>query len=420
MTKNLISFVGMLILILIGFLLSENRKKIFWKTIILGSLLQIILGILVLKTLPGRWFFEVFNKVFIALINFSDKGAEFIFGRLVSDVDTFGYIFAFKILPTIIFFSAFMSILYYFGIMQLVVELFARLMVKTMGVSGAESLSCSANIFVGQTEAPLLIRPFVKDMTRSELLAVMTGGMATIAGGVMAAYVGLLNKYVSDIAGHLMTASVMSAPAALVFSKLLIPEIEEPKTLGHVKVKIETMDANVLDAISNGTILGAKLALNVGAMLISFMALLYFLNYLLGLVGKIFPFTFTQELTFDKLFGLFFAPITFLMGVDFKDIFVAGQLVGQKTFFNEFVAYANMSKMFLENPNIVSHRSAVILSYALCGFSNFLSIGIQIGGIGGIAPERKHELAKLGIKSLIAGTLACLQTATIAGFLLTK
>jgi CNT family concentrative nucleoside transporter len=420
MTKNLISFVGMLVLIFIAYLLSENRKKIFWKTIIWGSLLQIILGFLVLKTLPGRWFFEIFNKCFVAIVNFSDKGAEFVFGSLVSDTKTFGYIFAFKVLPTIIFFSAFMSILYYFGIMQWVVELFARIMVKTMGVSGAESLSCSANIFVGQTEAPLLIRPFVKDMTRSELLAVMTGGMATIAGGVMAAYVGLLNKYVPDIAGHLMTASVMSAPASLVFSKLLVPETEESKTLGHVKVKIEKQDVNVLDAISNGTILGAKLALNVGAMLISFMALLYLLNFVLSFIGNMLPFSFTKDLTFDKLFGLIFAPITFLMGVDFKDIFVAGQLVGQKTFFNEFVAYANMAKMFLDNPGIVTDRTAVILSYALCGFSNFLSIGIQIGGIGGIAPERKQELARLGIKALVAGTLACLQTATIAGFLLTK
>ncbi len=417
--NNLISFAGLVILILIGWFFSENRKKILWKTIFWGTILQILLGFLVLKTPPGRWFFEIFNKIFITIVNFSDKGAEFIFAGLVSDTDKFGYIFAFKVLPTIIFFSAFMSVLYYFGIMQKVVELFAHLMVKLMGISGAESLSCSANIFVGQTEAPLMIKPYVNDMTRSELLAVMTGGMATIAGGVMAAYVGLLNKYVLDIAGHLMTASVMSAPAALVFAKLLIPETEEPKTLGYVKVKYESEDVNVIDAIANGTTLGLQLALNVGAMLISFMAILYLLNFLLSFLGNLLPFEFTKGLSFDKIFGLLFSPIAFIMGIELKDISIAGQFIGQKTFFNEFVAYANMSKLYLENPQIFSQRTAIILSYALCGFSNFLSIGIQIGGIGSIAPKRKHDLAKLGIKALVAGTLACLQTATVAGFLLT-
>ncbi len=417
--KNLVSLFGMLTLIFIGWLLSEKRKQILWKTIIWGTLLQVVLGVIVLKTPPGRWFFEIFNNAFITLVSFSEKGAEFIFGGLVSDTEKFGYIFAFKVLPTIVFFSAFISILYYFGIMQFIVELFARVMVKTMGVSGAESLCCSANIFVGQTEAPLLIRPYIKDMTRSELLAVMTGGMATIAGGVMAAYVSLLNKYIPDIAGHLMTASVMSAPAALVFSKLLIPETEEPKTLGHVKVKYEKTDVNIIDAVANGTTLGLRLAVNVGAMLISFMALLYFANYLLSVIGNLLPFGITKNLSFDKIFGLIFSPLSWLLGVDSKDIFIAGNLIGQKTFFNEFVAYANWAQMYMNNPEIVSHRTAVILSYALCGFSNFLSIGIQIGGIGAIAPDRKHELARLGIKSLIAGTLACLQTATVAGLVLT-
>ncbi|MCX7940931.1 MAG: NupC/NupG family nucleoside CNT transporter [Endomicrobia bacterium] len=418
--KNLVSLFGMLVLIAIGWLLSEDKKRILWRTILWGTLLQIILGLIVLKTPPGRWFFEVFNKAFIVLVSFSERGAEFIFGELVTNTDKFGYIFAFKVLPTIIFFSAFISILYYFGVMQFIVELFARIMVRTMGTSGAESLCCSANVFVGQTEAPLLVRPYVKDMTRSELLAVMTGGMATIAGGVMAAYVSLLKNYIPDIAGHLMTASVMSAPAALVFSKLLVPETEEPKTLGHVKVKYEKTDVNVIDAVANGTTVGLRLAVNVGAMLISFMALLYFANYLLSTLGNLLPFEVTKNLSFDKLFGLIFAPISWLLGVDSKDIFIAGNLIGQKTFFNEFVAYANWAHMYANNPQIVTHRTAVILSYALCGFSNFLSIGIQIGGIGAIAPERKHDLARLGIKSLIAGTLACLQTATVAGILLTK
>ncbi len=417
-TKNFISFIGMLVLIFIGWLLSQYKNKILWRTIFWGSLLQIILGIIVLKTPPGRWFFEIFNTMFIKLVSFSESGAEFIFGGLVSDTEKFGYIFAFKVLPTIIFFSAFMSILYYFGVMQFIVELFARIMVKFMGTSGAETLCCAANVFVGQTEAPLMVRPYVSEMTRSELLAVMTGGMATIAGGVMAAYVSLLNKYIPDIAGHLMTASVMSAPAALVFSKLLLPETEEPKTLGHVKIKYEKTDVNLLDAIANGTTLGLRLAVNVGAMLISFMALLYLANFLLSSLGNLLPFSWTKNLSFDKIFGLIFAPLSYLLGVDSKDIVIAGQLIGQKTFFNEFVAYANWAQMYITNPQIVSHRTAVILSYALCGFSNFLSIGIQIGGIGTIAPQRKHELAQLGIRALVAGTLACLQTATVAGILL--
>ncbi|MFN3550787.1 MAG: NupC/NupG family nucleoside CNT transporter [Endomicrobiia bacterium] len=418
--KNLTSLVGLIFLIFIAYLLSENKKKISFKTIFWGTFLQIILGIIVLRTSIGRWFFELFNKFFILIVSFSEKGAEFIFGELVSNTEKFGYIFAFKVLPTIIFFSSFISILYYFGIMQIIVEFFARIMVKTMGVSGAESLCCSANIFVGQTEAPLLVRPYINDMTRSELLAVMTGGMATIAGGVMAAYVSLLKNYIPDIAGHLMTASVMSAPAALVFAKILFPETEEPKTLGHVKIKYEKIDVNILDAITNGTKVGLNLAVNVGAMLISFMALLYFANYILNFLGNLLPFGFTKNLSFDKIFGLIFSPVSFLLGVDIKDIFIAGNLIGQKTFFNEFVAYANWAKMYIENPNVVSYRTAVILSYALCGFSNFLSIGIQIGGIGSIAPQKKSELARLGIYALLASTLACLQTATVAGFILTK
>lgn len=418
--KNFISLLGLFFLLFIACLFSKNRNKISFKTVFWGTFLQIILGIIVLKTLPGRWFFEFFNKFFILIVSFSEKGAEFVFGGLVSDTEKFGYIFAFKVLPTIIFFSAFISILYYFGVMQFIVEIFARVMVKTMGVSGAESLCCSANIFVGQTEAPLLVAPYINNMTKSELLAVMTGGMATIAGGVMAAYVSLLKNYIPDIAGHLMTASVMSAPASLVFAKILIPETEEPKTLGHVKIKYEKTDVNILDAITNGTKVGLHLAVNVGAMLISFMALLYFANYILNFFGNLLPFGFTKNLSFDKIFGLIFSPISFLLGVDSKDIFIAGNLIGQKTFFNEFVAYANWAKMYFENPNIVSYRTAVILSYALCGFSNFLSIGIQIGGIGTLAPQKKHDLARLGIYALVASTLACLQTATIAGILVTK
>lgn len=416
---RIISILGLFTLILIGYILSENRRLISWRVVIWGSLLQIILGVAVLLTPPGRWLFEAFNSVFIKIISFSEEGARFVFGNLVDDKGVWGFIFAFKVLTTIIFFSAFIQVLYYFGVMQFIVEVFARIMVKTMGTSGAETLSASANIFVGQTEAPLVVRPYVKEMTRSELLAVMTGGMATIAGGVMAAYVLMLKDYIPDIAGHLLTASVMSSPAALVFAKLLIPETEEPKTLGHVKVAYEKTDVNIIDAVANGTTLGLQLAFNVGAMLVSFMSLLAMLNFLLSKLGVLIPFEFMKDLSLQKIFGFLFYPVAFIIGCDPKDLYTAAQLIGVKTALNEFVAYLDMAKLITENPEFLSYRTRVVLAYALCGFSNFLSIGIQIGGIGAIAPEKKHELARLGIKALIAGTLACLQTATIAGIFIT-
>jgi len=415
MFEKIISFLGMFVLLGIAWLFSSNKKSINLKTVLMGTLLQIVFAVLVLKSPPGRAFFLFMNNVIVKLLSFADAGAEFLFGNLVTNRQSFGYIFAFQVLPTIIFFSSLMAVLYYLGIMQLIVVLFAKIMTKFMGTSGAESLSCSANIFVGQTEAPLVVRPYVGDMTMSELLAVMTGGMATIAGGVMAAYVGMLKDYFPEIAGHLLSASVMSAPAALVMSKIILPETEEPKTKGVVKIHYEKTDANIIDAAANGATLGCQLALNVGACLIAFMGLLTLINAILGFLGG---FIGLQDLSLQKIFGFVFSPLAWIMGVPWKDCYVIGDLMGQKTAINEFVAYFNFAVYLRDNPGVLDKRSIVIATYALCGFSNFLSIAIQIGGIGGIAPHRRHDLAKLGLRSVLAGSLACFMTATIAGFLI--
>lgn len=411
---KIISFLGIFVLLFIAWLFSKNKKAINYKTVLAGTLIQLVFALLVLKFPPGRKFFQIMNDVIIKIISFSDEGAKFIFGNLINN-DSLGFIFAFQVLPTIIFFSSLMSVLYYLGIMQKIVVFFAKIMAKFMGTSGAESLSASANIFVGQTEAPLVVKPYVSEMTMSELMAVMTGGMATIAGGVMAAYVGILKDYLPNIAGHLLAASVMSAPAALVMAKIIIPETEEPKTMGVVKLNVEITDANIIDAAANGATTGLTLALNVAACLIAFMALLAFGNYIVGLMGGIFGY---PELTLEKIMGWIFYPLAWIMGVPSSDAAQVASWMGQKTILNEFVAYFNMAKFLQAHPNGISERAIVIASYALCGFSNFLSIAIQIGGIGGIAPNRRHDLAKLGIYAVIAGSLACFMTATIAGLLI--
>ncbi|MDI6757666.1 MAG: NupC/NupG family nucleoside CNT transporter [Endomicrobiia bacterium] len=409
-----ISFIGMFALIGIAWIFSKNKKAVNLKTVVAGMLLQIVFALIVLKSPPGRAFFQFMNDVIIKLLSFSDEGAKFLFGNLINN-DSLGFIFAFQVLPTIIFFSSLMSVLYYLGIMQLIVVFFAKIMARLMGTSGAESLSASANIFVGQTEAPLVVRPYVAEMTQSELMAVMTGGMATIAGGVMAAYVGILKNYMPNIAGHLLAASIMSAPAALVMAKIIIPETEEPKTRGVVKIEYKTDDANVIDAAANGATVGMQLALNVGACLIAFMAILALANFVVGQAGGIFG---VGGLSLQKIFGWVFSPLAWIMGVPSADIQIIGNFMGQKTVLNEFVAYFNLAASLRDNPGILSERSVVIATYALCGFSNFLSIAIQIGGIGGIAPSRRHDLAKLGLYAVLAGSLACFMTATIAGFLI--
>ncbi|MBU2530754.1 MAG: NupC/NupG family nucleoside CNT transporter [Elusimicrobia bacterium] len=411
---QLISFFGIFVLLGIACAFSKHKKKINWKTIGVGLLMQFVFALIILKTPPGKKFFQFMNDVIIKLLSFSDEGAKFLFGSLINN-DSLGFIFAFQVLPTIIFFSSLMSVLYYLGIMQKVMVFFAKIMAKLMGVSGAESLSASANIFVGQTEAPLVIRPYVSDMTQSELLAIMTGGMATIAGGVMAAYVGILKDFLPNIAGHLLAASIMSAPAALVMAKMILPETGAPKTMGIVKMHIQIDDANVIDAAANGAILGLKLALNVAACLIAFMSLLALANFLVGYAGG---FVGLGSLSLEKILSWVFMPLAWIMGVSSGEVLHVANWMGQKTILNEFVAYFNMATFLKENPGLLSERSITIASYALCGFSNLLSIAIQIGGIGGIAPNRRHDLAKLGLYAVLAGSLACFLTATFAGMLL--
>ena len=431
--ERLISVLGTVVLVGIAWLFSMNRKKINWKTVAVGITLQVILALIVLVSPPGRWFFSKMNDVIVGMLSFSEAGAKFLFGNLVHNyipvgvlenynfVETIrtvaygGAFFAFSVLPTIIFFSSLMSVMYYLGVMQLIVLAFAKVMTKFMGVSGAESLSCSANIFVGQTEAPLLVRPFISDMTKSELLAVMTGGMATVAGGVMAAYVGMLKDFFPQIAGHLLTASVMSAPAALVMAKIILPETEESKTAGLVKIHYEKTDANIIDAAANGATVGLQLALNVAGCLIAFMSLLAMLNFLIGWSGGLFG---VAGLSLQKIFGFIFAPLAWIMGVPWKDCAVIGNLMGVKTALNEFVAYFDFAVFIKNNPGVLAERSMIIATYALCGFSNFLSIAIQICGIGSLAPNRRHDLAKLGLWAVLAGSLACFMTATIAGILI--
>jgi CNT family concentrative nucleoside transporter len=392
-------------MLLIAFLLSADKKKINWRTILSGVGLQILLGLIILKTSWGQSVFEGARAVFTGILNYTAEGSSFIFGSL-TDTKKFGFIFFVMVLPTIIFTSSLMSVLYHIGLMQFVIKITAKVMEKVMGVSGAESLAAAANIFAGQTEAPLVVKPFIGTMTKSELLALMTGGMATVAGGVLAAYVGF-----GIDAAHLLAASVMSAPAALVCAKLMFPEVEEPMTQGGVKLELEKNTENLVDAAAEGASDGLKLALNVGAMLLAFIALIAMVNGLLGWFGGLVNY---PQLSLELITGYLFAPVAWLLGVPWADCTIVGSLLGKKIILNEFVAYLDLTAQ-IKN---LSPRSVAISTYALCGFANFSSIAIQVGGIGVLAPERRKDLAKLGVKSLIAGTLACLMTASIAGMFL--
>ncbi|HYO13729.1 MAG TPA: NupC/NupG family nucleoside CNT transporter [Thermoanaerobaculia bacterium] len=403
MHPNLVAVLGLVTMLLIAWLLSNNRRMIPWRTVIMGTLLQFAFALLILRTAAGEAFFARASDLVTAFLNFSDAGARFVFGDNFTE-----HFFAFKVLPTIIFFSSFITVLYYLNVLQWVVKGFAWVMMRVMGTSGAESLSASSNIFVGQTEAPLLIRPYVGTMTMSELMAVMTGGFATIAGGVLAAYVGM-----GVPAGHLIAASVMSAPAALVMAKLMFPETEESLTAGEVRVTVEKPWVNVIDAAAEGASAGLQLVLNVAAMLIAFLALIALINAALGQAGLWFGY---EGLTLELVFGYLLRPLAWLMGVPWAEADEVGTLLGIKTVLNEFVGYVRMEEM--NRAGQLSERSEAIATYALCGFSNFSSIAIQIGGIGGIAPERKGDLARLGLRAMIAGSLACFQTAAIAGMLL--
>ena len=429
------SLLGLVVLGLLAWAFSVNRRKVAWRVVLWGVGLQLLFALFILKTPVGEEIFDWLNTVVVALLGFTVEGARFIFGELVYDnvpvglgeaasnapvqevpgrVARTGASFAFNVLPTIIFFSSFMTVLYHLGVMQWIVRGMAWVMQKTLGTSGAETLSAAGNIFVGQTEAPLMIKPFIQSMTMSELHAVMTGGFATVAGGVLAAYVGMLMAYFPDIAGHLMAASVMSAPAALVMAKLMVPEEDEPATRGSLDLELEQPDVNVIDAASRGASEGLGLALNVGAMLLAFIALIALLNAVIGWGGGLVG---LEGLSLEGILGRVLAPLAWLMGVPWSDAATVGSLLGLKTVLNEFVAYLQLSTL-LQEGGALQPRSVIISIYALSGFANFSSIAIQIGGIGGIAPSRRHDLSRLGLRAMVAGSFAAFMTATVAGMLL--
>lgn len=423
-TSNILKGIfGMIALILIGFLFSSDRKSINWKLVIKGVLLQVVLALLILKAPYVEGFFDFISKGFVKVVDMAHEGASFVFGDFMGGgVNMYVKNFATWILPSVIFFSALSALLYYWGILQRVVWLMAWLMKRLMGLSGAESVSAAGNVFLGQTEAPLLVKPYLSTMTKSEIMCLMAGGMATIAGGVLASYIGFLggedDAQKIYFAKHLLTASLMSAPAAIVFAKIIVPEKEKINT--DLSVAKEKLGANALEAITNGTTDGLKLAVNVGAMLIVFISLVELANYILFLGGHysglneiIASWGHYPNLSFQAILGYSLSPIAWVMGVPWADCMTVGQLLGEKTILNEFVAYANLGSL----KHFMSEKSIIMCTYVLCGFANFASIGIQVGGIGALAPEKKSVLAKYGVKALVAGTLACMSTAVIAGML---
>jgi CNT family concentrative nucleoside transporter len=444
---------GLIMLVGIAYLFSKHRKSINWKLVITGILIQFTLALFVFKEIQIPFteislssIFSFLASFFTQLLSFTDAGAKFIFGNWPDSAQIFklgtegrvehtiGYVFAFKVLPTVVFFSALTSLLYYLGILQKIVYGFAWVLSKTMRLSGAESLAAAANIFVGQTEAPLIVKPYISKMTNSEIMCLMTGGMATIAGGVFAAFIGFLGgddiAAQQEFAKHLLTASILSAPAAIVCAKILFPETEEVNQ--NLDINKEKMGSGPLEAISLGTTEGIKLAVNVAGMILVFLAFIALINFLLiNIIGDfdgIGSWKFTSlndviktntifdEFNLQMILGYLFAPLAWIIGIDLNDIVLAGQLLGEKTVINEFIAYLSLKDIIASGGSeIIQKRTIVILTYALCGFSNFSSIGIQIGGIGSIAPNQRSTLARLGLRSLIGGTLACLMTATIAG-----
>ncbi|ADY29774.1 Na+ dependent nucleoside transporter domain protein [Cellulophaga lytica DSM 7489] len=420
---------GMAVLILIAFLFSSNRKAINWKTVGVGLALQLIIAIGVLKVSFIQKAFELVGKLFIEILEYTKAGSKFLFDGLIADMDTFGYIFAFQVLPTIIFFSALTSLLFYLGIIQWMVKILAIVLSKFLGISGMESLSVAGNIFLGQTEAPLLIKAYLEKMNKSEMLLVMIGGMATVAGAVLAAYIGFLGGGDKELelvfAKHLLAASVMAAPGAIVISKILYPQTEEVNK--DVTVSQDKIGTNILDAIANGTTEGLRLAVNVGAMLLVFVAVIAMINGGLGLVGKLTTLneiiannTAYDQLSLEFILGYLFAPLMWLIGVPAEDMTLMGQLLGIKLAASEFVGYIQLAE--LKNAANVTHftynKSILMATYMLCGFANFASIGIQIGGIGSLAPGQRKVLSEFGMKALIGGTIASLMSATIAGMIL--
>jgi CNT family concentrative nucleoside transporter len=429
--ERFMSLIGLLVLIGVAWICSNNRRKFPVGLVVWGVLLQFIFCILVLGipalgiSGPLRLVFAAANDGINATLDFTLQGSRFVFGDLL-DEKKFGFILAVQVLPTIIFIGSLMSVLYHIGVMQKVTYFFAIVMQKTMKTSGAETLAAAANIFVGQTEAPLIIKPFVLKMTRSELLCVMIGGMANTAGGVMAAYVGLLRDRMPDIAGHLLTASILSAPAALLITKIMIPETTKPETYGKIPEESNVSPhANVIDAAASGAAEGLTLALNVAAMLIAFIALIALLNSLLGIFGNwigfpqwgagLIPEALREKggdsLSLQVIIGWLFSPVAWSLGIPAQDITTAGALLGEKTILNEFVAYVHLAELSSK----LSDRTFILMSYALSGFANFSSIAIQIGGIAPLAPSRRGDLARLGLLSVVGGTLATLMTAAVVG-----
>ncbi|MCA9783795.1 MAG: NupC/NupG family nucleoside CNT transporter [Calditrichaeota bacterium] len=431
--ERLISAVGMLVLLGLAWLMSNNKRRINMRTVVVGLSIQLVLGFLLLSWEPGRVGFQMFSAKVAEFLDLSSKGAAFLFGNLVdpsmffTDGSTwpgFGFQFAFKVLPTIIFFSAFMSIMYYLGVMQVLVKALARVMQKAMGTSGSETMTVSANIFIGQTEAPLLVKPFLASMTRSELLTMMVGGFATVAGGVLAGYIGMgVNP------GHLIVASVLSAPAALVVGKIIYPETETSVTAAGAELPEFDNGSNLIDAAARGTTDGLKLAVNVGAMLLAFISLIALVDWLLGYAdqlvdGVIMGGTLMANGEYSgffpgslqTFFGTLLSPLAFIMGVPWHNAHEVGNLLGIKLAVNEFVSYMQLTE-YMKLPDF-SARAQIIATYALCGFANFSSIGIQIGGIAALAPERRKDLAELGLRAMLGGALASWLTACVAGLMI--
>ena len=415
---------GLAVLIGIVWLFSNNRRAVDWKLVATGLVLQIAFAALVLLVPGGRQVFDWLSRGFVAILGFVNEGSNFIFGSLMN-IENHGFIFAFQVLPTIIFFSALMGVLYHLGAMQMVVRGMAWAITKVMRVSGAETTSVCASVFIGQTEAPLTVRPYISKMTQSELLTMMIGGMAHIAGGVLAAYVGMRGGgdpvQQAFFAKHLLAASIMAAPATLVIAKILVPETGEPLTRGTVKMEVEKTTANVIDAAASGAGDGLRLALNIGAMLLAFIALIALVDAPLKWFGEATGIAtwLGQPTSLSTLLGYLLAPIAWVIGTPWEDATVVGSLIGQKIVINEFIAYTQLASILHgQVPGVeLSKQGALIATYALCGFANFSSIAIQIGGIGGLAPERRQDLARFGMRAVLGGSVATFMTATIAGVL---
>ena len=415
---------GLAVLVGIVWLFSNNRRAIDWKLVATGITLQIAFAALVLLVPGGREVFDWLGHGFVKILEFVKAGSGFIFGSLM-DTEKFGFIFAFQVLPTIIFFAALMGVMYHLGVMQFIVRMMALAITKVMRVSGAETTSVCASVFIGQTEAPLTVRPYIPKMTESELITMMIGGMAHIAGGVLAAYVGMLGggdpEQQAFYAKHLLAASIMAAPATLVVAKLLIPETGTPLTRGTVKMEVEKTSSNIIDAAAAGAGDGLKLALNIGAMLLAFIALIALINAPLTWFGDVtgLAAAIGKPTDLATIFGYLLAPIAWVIGVPWQDATTVGSLIGQKVVINEFVAYLQLAGIVNgQTPGVtLTDEGRLIATYALCGFANFSSIAIQIGGIGGLAPERRSDLARFGLRAVLGGTIATLMTATIAGVL---